>query len=188
MTNEEFEELKTSYIENIKKYMVDSGGLFSHLSIFGEHKEPEDGQPVTAIIHVPIDPRFLKSDQTKDVFIDEVVPELAKVINEKFFIKGVGWASEAWLRTASKDQTITNWKDLPIKKEVLIVTIETEFKDDMIIYDINRTGKDVTSDGDIIDHIELIEQEDMKNLNASSGKKEQTGRFTGLYKKFKLHA
>ena len=63
MTNEEFEEIKTSYIENIKKYMVDSGGLFSHISIFGEHKEPEDGQPVTAIIHVPIDPRFLKSDR-----------------------------------------------------------------------------------------------------------------------------
>lgn len=187
MTNEEFEELKTSYIENIKKYMVDSGGLFSHLSIFGEHKEPEDGQPVTAIIHVPIDPRFLKSDDTKDVFIDEVVPELAKVINEKFFIKGVGWASEAWLRTAGKDQSVSNWKDLPIKKEVLIVTIETEFKDDMIIYDINRTGKDVTPDGEIIDHIELIEQEEMKALNASTGKKEQTGRFTGLYKKFKLH-
>ena len=86
MTNEEFEELKTSYIENIKKYMVDSGGLFSHLSIFGEHKEPEDGQPVTAIIHVPIDPRFLKSDQSKDVFVDEVVPELAKVINDNFGI------------------------------------------------------------------------------------------------------
>ena len=40
MTNEEFEELKDSYIKNIKKYMVDTGGLFSHLSIFGEHKEP----------------------------------------------------------------------------------------------------------------------------------------------------
>ena len=187
MTNEEFEELKVSYIKNIKRYMVEAGGLFSHLSIFGEHKEPEEGLPATAIIHVPIDPRFLKSDKTKDVFVDEVVPELAKVINERFIIKGVGWASEAWLRTADKDQSIKNWKDLPIKKEVLIVTIETEFKNDMTIYDIKRDGKDVTLDGDIIDHIELIEQEDMKDLNNTGATKEQSGRFTGLYKKFKLN-
>ena len=58
----------------------------------------------------------------------------------------------------------------------------------MIIYDINRDGKDVTPDGEIIDHIELIEQEEMKALNAEGSKKEQTGRFTGLYKKFKLYA
>jgi hypothetical protein len=186
MTNEEFEELKDSYIKNIKRYMVETGGLFTHLSIFGDHKEPEDDQPSTAIIHVPVDPRFLKSDETKDVFIDEVVPELAKVINERFIIKGVGWASEAWMRTAEKDQKIDNWKDLPIKKEVLIVTIETETQNQITIYEIKRTGKEVTPEGELIDHIELEEQKDIKS--ATEGKiNEQNGRFTGLYKKFKSH-
>ena len=184
MTNEEFEELKETYIENIKRYMVESGGLFTHLSIFGEHKEPEDDKAPNAIIHVPVDPQFLKSDETKDVFMDQVVPELAKVINERFIIKGVGWASEAWMRTAEKDQKIKDWKDLPIKKEVLIVTIETEDQNQITIYEIKRTGKEVTPDGELIDHIELEEQQDIKS--ATEGKiNEQNGRFTGLYKKFK---
>lgn len=180
MTNEEFEEVKTAYIDNIKRFMVETGGLFTHLSIFGDHiTPPEDGNANNAIIHVPIDPKFLKSEETKDAFVDDVIPELAKAVRKKFIIKGVAWASEAWMRTAEKDQSIDNWKDLPIKKEVLIVNIETENRNEFSMYEIKRDGQSVTPDGDLIDNIKLIEEESIKKQPES-----QAGRFTGLYKKF----
>ena len=37
MIKKEFKELKEIYIEHIKKYMSETGGLFPHLTVFAEH-------------------------------------------------------------------------------------------------------------------------------------------------------
>jgi len=180
MTEERYEELKKTYLDNIQRFLTDTGGLFPHITLFGTHNDKPD---LNAIIHIPIPDEFLADEGTKDVFIDKVVPELAKEIKTKFTTEGVAWASEAWMRTIDKDQAkdpsvLENWKDLPIKKEVLFVTMESSFKNESLVMEIVRNGKQVTESGDLIDHVELKEMPEMSTPDQAMG------RLTGLYKKF----
>lgn len=178
MTDQEFDNLKELYIDNIKKFLTESGGMFPHISLFAEDKE--DITQKNAIIHVPIPDDLMKSDGGKDYFIEKAVPDIAKKVNEKFIVKGVCWASEAWMRHADKDYDFNknNYKDLP-KKEVLIVTFESATKNEVSIYEMIREGLKVTEEGDMVDNIDLKELTDIKQENGTDG-----GRFTGLYKKF----
>jgi len=176
MTEEKYKEIKEGYLANIKRYMLSVGGLFPHVTVFGAHK---DGTDKDAIIHIPIPDEFLKSEYMKDKFVDEVLPDVAKTVNEKFIPYGVGWASEAWVRSAPKDDKVPdNWKDLPIKKEVLFINLEFEHKKESIVYEIKRLGKQVNEEGDLVDHIDLLEDESM------SGAEGMSGRFSGLLEKF----
>lgn len=176
MTEEKYEEIKKAYLDNIKKYMVAVGGLFPHISIFGAHR---DGTEKDAIIHVPIDDEFLKSEEMKDKFVDVVLPGIAETVNENFIPYGVGWASEAWVRSINKEKGLPDdWKKIPIKKEVLFITLEFELKKEAIVYDIKRSGKQVNEEGELIDNIDLIEDKDM------SGVETMGGRFSDLLKLF----
>ena len=67
---------------------------------------------------------------------------------------------------------------MPIKKEVLMVSMESAFGNETSVYEIVRSGMKVTEEG-LSDTIELIKDEELsgENLNFE-------GRFTGLYKKF----
>lgn len=176
MTEEKYLQAKQAYIENIKRYMTEEGSLFPHVTVFGTHKkEPE----TNAIIHIPIPDAFMANEDKKDEFMKEIMPQIAKKINETFIADGVAWAAECWVRTASKDEEFPkDWKKLPIQKEVLLISIETENKQEAIMYDIIRLGKIVTSDGELVDQINL-EQQDM-DVPESLG-----GRMTGLFKLFK---
>lgn len=176
MTEEKYIEAKKAYIENIKSFMIEEGSLFPHITVFGTHKkEPE----TNAIIHVPIPDAFMADEEKKDEFMKEVMPKIAKKINETFIADGVAFAAECWIRTASKEQQIpVDWKQLPIQKEVLLISIETENKQEAIMYDIVRLGKVVTSDGKLVDQINL-EKQDMLAPESFGG------RMTGLFKLFK---
>jgi hypothetical protein len=174
MTQEEFVELKKDYIENLEKYISKTGGLFAHISIFANKKDDSK----LSIIHIPI-PDDLMTNEGKDVFIDSLMPEIYKEIKKEFTPPGIGWASEAWLREANKDFDINkqDWKEIPIKKEVLFISIENESSTITQVYEIKRNGKQVTEDGDIVDRIELIEISELANSEKTEG------RFSGLYKK-----
>jgi hypothetical protein len=175
MTEERYNDIKEGYINNIKRFIVEVGDIFPHVTVFGLHK---DDQTKNAIIHIPIDDEFMKSEERKETFINDVVPEVARKIKEQFIPEGVAWTSEAWLRESPVDKGIPNdWKELPVKKEVLFINMEFEHKKEMIVYEIKRLGKQVTEDGEIVDQVELIEQDFSKG--ESSG-----GRLTGLYEKF----
>ncbi len=177
MTKEHFETLKEEYIEHITEYVKDTGGLFPHISIFAEHKDKSDTKP--ALIHVPISDEFMETDKGKDLFVDEMLPMVAKKVVEDFKVYAIAWSSEAWMRMADKDDDITDWKALPIKKEVIFITIETlDEKTDSVMYEINRKGQQVNSDGELTDHIELTKSE-MSGLGSVGG------RFSGLLKHFK---
>ena len=181
MTEEQYIELKNTYLGNIKKYMQQEGGMFSHISIFAEPLDTEDeDDPKTAIIHIPIPEKMANSENGKEYFISKMVPDIADTVKQQFNTVGVVWASEAWLRVANKDEEskLENWKDMPIKKEVLMIAIESKFGNEALIYEIVRKGMQVTEDG-LSDTIELIKDEALsgENLNFE-------GRFTGLYKKF----
>ena len=175
MTDERYNDIKEGYLKNIKRFLTEMGDIFPHITVFGLHKSDQDK---SAIIHIPIDEKFMSSEERKDEFIDQVIPEVAKKIKEEFIPEGVAWTSEAWIRESPIDKGIPNdWKKLPIKKEVLFINMEFENRKEIIVYEINRNGKQVNEDGDIVDHVELIE----KDL---SGGEAAGGRLTGLYEKF----
>jgi len=71
-----------------------------------------------------------------------------------------------------------NYKDLPIKKEIVIVSIESLDKTECVMYDVVRDGHKVTSSGDFVDSVSL------KLITESPEMISASGRFTGLIKHF----
>ena len=175
MTEERYLSIKEGYVRNITRFLREQGDIFPHITVFGLHKQDPEKN---AIIHIPIDDEFMQSEERKDTFIDEVVPQLARKIKEEFIPEGVAWTSEAWVREAPKEEGFPdNWQDLPIKKEVLFINMEFENKKEMIVYEIKRLGKQINEDGDMVDNVDIIEQDFSKGEAGG-------GRLTGLYEKF----
>lgn len=176
MTDELFIETKTEYVDMVKRMMLDLGCISPHIALFGIYKSKD--QP--AIIHVAIPKKYMASDNMKDQFIDKVVPAIKKEMTEDFGIDAVGSATEGWLRMAEPSELsgMKDYKDLPVKMEVVIVTIESATRHDTIIMEITRKGKQVNADGDLVDSIELVKVIDTENTVAG------TGRFDDLFRKF----
>jgi len=162
--------------------MKDTGGLFPHIVIFAEHKTPEENQPANSIIHIPIPSQYMDTENDKNELVDEIFPSIFKKVNETFIPSAIGWASEAWMRTAGADFDIDkeDYKTLPIQKEVLFICIETANDSKTYVYEIKRNGQQINSDGELTDSIDLIEIPEMKNVDKTEG------RFSGLYKKLKV--
>lgn len=177
MTEQEYNELKEAYMKHIKTYMAEVGELFPNVTVLGDHLDKTE-DPNNAIIHIPIPDEYMENDNTKDEFVDVVLPEVMKTVKEKFKIHAIAWASEAWMRKTDKDfdPTKDDYKQLP-KTEVLFVAIESKNKTESYIYQIDRTGMKVNDDGDLCDNINLIEITEFGNPENTEG------RFAGLYKK-----
>lgn len=178
MTDEQFIEIKGEYFENMKRILLDTGNIQPTVTIIGLHKEKQK----PAIVHIPLPASIANSDRKKQMFVDEMIPELSKKVNERFTVDAVCFASEAWMRTAEKDEfdpEVDNYKELPIKKEILIITIENKNGTECSIYEIKRNGKSVNPDGDIVDYIELEKLPDLEKPYSLT-----EGRFSKLYEKF----
>lgn len=181
MTEEKYQELKQEYVGNIKRVMTELGFIRPHLTVFGTHID-EEIKEKDALVHIEVRDEFMRSENMKEGFVQEIIPKLASKINKLVSPYGVAWTSEAWVRTATKEQGVPgNWKELPIEKEVLMISMEFTHKKEMLIYEIKRNGKQVNEDGDLVDHIDLIEQD----FSSAEG---MTGRFTGLLEKFTAHS
>jgi len=176
MKAKHYKTLKDEYINHITEYVKQAGGLFPHISIFAEPKDKKDDKP--ALIHIPIPDEYIENEESKDEFVDEILPKIAKEVNQMFNVYGIAWSSEAWMRTANKDSDIQDYKSLP-KKEVIFINIESIDKSECVMYNIKRFGKQVNSDGDLIDNIELTKS------RMSGGVQNVGGRFSGLLKYFK---
>lgn len=182
MTQDQFDVLKEEFINNIKEYVVEYGGIFPHLSIFADVKNPEnEKENKPALIHIPIPEELMADDKGKEEFVNKIFPKIAKDVKKDFNARALAWTAEAWVRTMDKKtaQSDVNWKNLPIEKEVIIITIESNDDKECVIYDIVRQGKQITADGDMVDKIELVEA---KNLAHPDG---IGGRFSGLFAKLK---
>lgn len=181
MTQEQFNVLKEDFITNIREYVIENGGIFPHISIFADIKNPEsEEENKPALIHIPIPDELMMDDEGKDKFVNKVFPKIAEDVKKKFSPTALAWTAEAWVRTATKEKPFeANWKDLPIEKEVVIITIESNHDKECVIYDIVRNGKQITPEGNMVDKIELIEA---KNLAHPDG---LGGRFSGLFDKLK---
>jgi hypothetical protein len=182
MTEEQYNDLVKDHIEHIKKYMSEAGGLFPHLTIFADHKDAEEDEN-KAVIHMIIPPEFMNDDESKDTLVEDILPEMFKEVKKEFIPYGIGWASEAWMRVANTDEfnpEVDDYKKIPIKKEVLFVSLETRDKSQTLIYEIKREGSQVNSSGELIDIINL---EEMPALKDAAGTE---GRLSGLFKKLNL--
>jgi hypothetical protein len=178
MTNEDYLEVKDDYFTHIRTILKETGNIAPTVTIIGMHKE--ENKP--AIVHIPLPPEIANSDEKKQEFVDKMIPELSKKVNERFTVDAVGFASEAWMRTAEKDEfdpEVDNYKKLPIKKEILIITLDNGNSVECNIFEIKRDGKSVTPDGDLIDIIELEKLPDLESTYPAT-----EGRFSRLYEKF----
>lgn len=180
MTDEQFEILKESYINHLKDFIKSEGGIFPHISIFAEHIDSDDDKP--ALVHIPIPDEFMESDQSKTVFVNEVVPELAITVKEKFIVKAVAWSSEAWVRETSNKEDIEDYKKLPITKEILLIVIDSKEGETFMSYDIERTGVQVNNEGKLTNTVTLIENQ----TSLGEGTPSIGGKFSGLFKKFDI--
>ena len=175
MTEEKYQLVKDSYISHIKEYIKDAGGLFPHVTVLADEIENNDSKP--AIIHIPIPDDLMRDEESKDIFVDDILPDIMENIKQKFKPHAIAWASEAWMRKADKDFDFEkqDYKKLP-KMEVIFVSIETKDKAETYLYEMNKVGMKVNEDG-LCDDIQLTELEDLRDANRTEG------RFAGLYKK-----
>jgi hypothetical protein len=182
MTKEKYLDLQEDYIEHILEYVKDSGSLFPHISVFADIIKPKkDEINKPALIHIPIADKFMETEDTKDEFIDEILPDVFKSLKKKFIPAGVAWASEAWMRVAGSDFDIDkdDWKAIKTKKEIIIITIESDFGDACFMYEIKRNGAQVNSNGELVSSVELEKLDELSSPDAVGG------RFSGLFKKLK---
>jgi hypothetical protein len=170
------EELIKGYLEDIVDRLKETGSLNPCITVFAEQEDSDK----PAIVHIPIPGEYMEHDSDKDMLVEDVLPIIFEEVNKRFKPFGLGWASEAWMRIADDESAVKNYKSLPIKKEVVFVSIETDVKTECILYEIKRNGHQVNSEGDLIDIISLEKLDDLSSDSAI-----QSGRFSGLYKKLK---
>jgi len=180
LTKEEYKELKDSFFNFMKKLLVEQGDLNPCIVLMGKKLANALGEEEesNAVVYVPIPGKYMKTEKTKEEFVTEVIPKMGTEIRQYFSIYAVAWVAEAWVREVHQGEVPVNWKDLPIQKEVLIITIETKDATEGITFEIKRNGKEVNAEGELIDHIELIEDIRANGFIPSGG------RFSGLYKQF----
>jgi hypothetical protein len=177
MNKEEYIELKKSYSEMVTAMLKEKGGLNPSITIFGVEKKSGKN----AILYLGIEPMYIKDEKSKDLFVELIIPRISKDIRKDFDINAVVWASEAWVREFDKSATeieLEEWESAPIKKEVVIIVINSEKENETIVREIIRKGKQVNSEGKLTDTIELV---DVPRYNAGVI---GDGRFSDLYRKF----
>jgi hypothetical protein len=174
MTKEEFKEIKEYYIESTKENLLKHGTIEPVITIMGNLKDNN----TPSALQIVLPEEVANSDENKQLFVDQVIPKLAVEVREKFTIQAVGWSSEAWLREIPKDEfNVEDYKKIPIKREILIITIDTAKESECYAYEIVRMS--VSPNGDLVENVELVELPDV----ASSASNSQ-GRFNNLYRKF----
>lgn len=178
MTEENYNNLKTGYLSFLKTMINESGGVIPHITVFGELKEEEqktENDKKSAMIGIPLSPHDMENSENKEFFVEMILPKIYKSIKEKFNTFGIAYASEAWMHEIN----IENTKD-PVTLEVLIISIDSVFSkkgEEVTIYQIERTGKQVTPEGDLVDTVNL------KLHREESAPKKAEGIFVNLFKK-----
>jgi hypothetical protein len=168
MTEEKFNDIKDSYVEHLKEIMVEEGFLPPLITVIGSEKETKHD----SIVHILVPVEYMASDEKKEEFIEDVLPIASKEVRENFDIDATIWSAECWMTLADK-----NLKPTEEKQEAIIINIESETKNQTLIYNIERSLEFVKDKG-LVEKIELKEFMNDYDLPAD-------GRFTGLFKKIK---
>lgn len=175
LTNMEYHQMRTQWLNTIVEGTKEAGGLPPQITFFVRHKDGENENEPAMVFYMLRD-EYINSDEGKDYFIKKVLPEMAENIKKKFDVHAIGWTAEAWLRETKTDEPVPdNFRDIPIKKEVIVVNFEQKDCSECVIYEMKRNGHKVNQNGVFIDNIELemIEYNHTTDARAS-------GRFTGM--------
>jgi len=185
MTEEQLKIIREDYLSFIKGNIQEEGSMNSSIGIFADVIDSEDGKP--ALIEIPIPEEYLNNDNTKERFIEEILPRLIKEFKKRFVAHSVVWSAEAWLRTASKESldSIENYKDIPVTHEAVVIIIDSKNGTESLVYEIQRPALSISTDGELVEKeqknkIELVEMPEL----SGSFNETFTGRFSNLYKKF----
>jgi hypothetical protein len=186
MTEEQIKIIKEDYLSFIKETAQEEGGIGSSIGVFADVIDSKDGKP--ALIEIPIPSEYLKNDNTKEYFVEEVLPQLIKEFKKRFIAHSVAWTCEAWLRKASLEEMdkIENYKDIPIKTEAVVIIIDSKNEIEALVYEIIRPSLSVSDTGELVEKeqknkIELVEMPELSGAFKDGG---FAGRFSNLYKKF----
>jgi len=169
MTEEKFNDIKESYVEHLKEVMIEEGFLPPLITVIGSEKETKHN----SIIHILVPAEYMVSDEKKEEFIEDLLPNASKEVRERFDIEATIWSAECWMTIADK-----NLKPTEEKQEAIIINIESETKNQTLVYNIERIGMEFVKDKGLVDKIELKEFINDYDLPSD-------GRFTGLFKKIK---
>ena len=175
-----FKEETTSFVKHI---IDDQGELFPFIIILVDGHPDVSSVGKKAALVCPIPGSALENDNTKDAFINNAMPILARKIKSQNLIPlYLCFGYEAWLRQSKLEdgkKTISeNWKDLP-KTECILLAYEGPEKSQLDVYDILRDGLMVREDNKLVDGIILKKRED-----SSADKSNYTGRFANLFSRF----
>lgn len=152
------------------KFLKEEENISPFLTILT--REDED---VLGHHHIPIPPMFMEGESGKD-FVRHI---LIKGLKEKLKEEGkeilcVNWVSEGWMYVGKKgEDNIENYRELP-RKEVLLMTFDSEDQQIISTYEIKRSGWKVGKKG-LDNGVELIPID--KELKGTS----RGGRFGNLF-------
>ncbi len=172
-----------------KSTIEEEGTLSPYLVILCKLREKKEGSGEFGTVYASIDPEFMKDSHSKDKLVQVVIPQ---VITEAEKQLGtpicLAWGVEAWAYKMPKDVAKEqlregSWRDNP-KTEVVVISIETEFSSEILMYDIIREGKTTNKEGDLIDKITLTPHESESPSNKPM-MPDQEGRFANLFRKYK---
>ncbi len=194
MSDQRFDDFKRDHINYVQSFMKRNGEMGSLITVLAEQyqdrpavdEENDPDKEKSIVIHIPVPNNFLRSGETKEEFVNEVIPSIFEDIKKKFIPKAVVWTSEAWMREASNEQykNADNYTDLPITGEVMILSFTKADYEETIIFRITRKGKIVNAEGEMVDDVELTE--DHKLSSTAEDEDKGKGRFTNLFSKFNL--
>lgn len=176
------EEFKKKHLENIQTLMLNQGGLVPLIAVLCY--DTDVNEPM--VMMVPIMTEEFKEEDKQKV-VSMIIPSLFKEMKERHK-KPIcfSFSSEAWLRKmdishkpeSEKKDVPENWRDLP-KVEGLITTFETADYSELHCSTMNRIGKQINDDGELVDQI-LLEKFDTGQ--GSSSKVE--GKFADIFKRY----
>jgi hypothetical protein len=182
---EEIDVLKNEHIDFIKKNIETYGEFTPMITVFAELKKIDEDEPDLkfGMIHIPIEGKFLRDDESKNNFIDNVLPEVFNTIQKTFIPHAVLWCSEVWMKRLSNKKDISQEDiDSCERIEAIFISMEQKDKTEVLVYEISRNGSQVSPDGDLVDKIHLKESNEFKYF-----KRENVGgRFSNLFKLFKI--
>ena len=125
--------------------------------------------------HIPIPPMFMEGDSGKDFIRNILIQGLKNKLREDGKeILCVNWVSEGWMYVGKKDEDVVeNYRDLP-RKEILLMTFDSEDEQIISTYEIKRNGYNVGEEG-FNNGVELVPIE--KDFKGG----QRSGRFGNLF-------
>jgi hypothetical protein len=193
---EDIEILKERYLDFIKEVIQEEASLPPSFTAFCQVKDevdPDSGEPMLGLVHIPVPGKFMKDEDAKDELVNEVIPKIFEELKKKFVPHALAWASEVWMTSIKKTEDVQTVEEAYEKaletphvnrQEAVFISIDSEEGNEVFVYNIHREGKQINSDGDLVDKVRL-ERNNQMNESKTNKVSNISGRFANLFHKLK---